>query len=153
VQHTITHLKPRAAGFALAVLLLVPATAHAGPSSDREPVQNRASFGGSKTNAAGSSIRLGGVEDAVGRPANRRPSPPTTGSGLGWRDAAIGMSILIGIALFGLWGDVAVGIVVLVVDILIGAAATLGTRRPGAPDPTCAAPVRRAVALRRTGPP
>jgi hypothetical protein len=40
------------------------------------------------------------------------------------------MSILIGIALFGLWGDVAVGIVVLVVDILIGAPATLGTRRP-----------------------
>lgn len=132
MQHTITHVKPWAAGFALAFLLLVPATAQATPSSDQEAVnavQNGASFAGSSAVAVGSSMRLAGVEDDAGQPANRRSSRAAT-PGLSWRDGAIGMGILIGFALFGLWGDVAVAAVLVGVDVLIGAAATLAPRTP-----------------------
>jgi hypothetical protein len=133
VQHKLIHLIPQAAGIALAFLLLVPATADGAPSGSQRPahaVRYRASFGGDNANAVRSSMRVVGIGDAAGRPGDQRPGRTSAGRGLGWREAAIGTGILVGIVLLGLWGDVVVGTIVVAVDALVGAAAALSARGP-----------------------
>jgi hypothetical protein len=60
---------------------------------------------------------------ASGPATERQAVAPTSQDGLGWREGAIGGAIVIGIVVFGLWGDVAVG------ALIIGAAAVLGAGR------------------------
>jgi hypothetical protein len=131
VQHKIFHVKPQVVGVGLALVLLLPATADARSGGKGEPVRtvrNPPSFE-STAIPVQTSMRRADVRDTPTRAANQRRSAATVGKGLGWREAAIGVGILLGIVLLGLWGDVVVGIVVLAVADLICGTATLVARR------------------------
>jgi hypothetical protein len=119
VNRKTIQLKLKGAGVLLAVALLVPAAAR-GASTDagvsRPAVQIPASVGARIAVAVPSSS------------VERQAGATTRQGGLGWQEAAIGGGILLGILLFGLWGDVVVGGVIFGAAVLLGLAATLATR-------------------------
>ena len=93
-----THVKLKGAAFVLALSLFAPVAAHAMSGGER-------------------------AAHASGPATERQAVAPTSQDGLGWREGAIGGAIVIGIVVFGLWGDLAVG------ALIIGAAAVLGAGR------------------------
>ena len=122
-----THVKLLGAGLALALALSAPAAAHgtsAGGEGRARAVRNTDYAQGAAVLLARASgpVRLRQIENAGARTAERAATV-TTQSGLGWREAAIGAGIVIGILLLGLWGDVAVG------AAIVGAAALPARQR------------------------
>lgn len=135
MKRTTTHMKRKGAGFAIALALLAPAAAHATATGDRGPavtVRNPVSLGGATVARSSGPVRFRPVEGAGGRVVQRQTATVTRKAGLGWHEAAIGAGIVIGILLFGLWGDVAVGTSILVVGTLLDAGAVLLARAPWA---------------------
>jgi hypothetical protein len=112
MRRQATRMKLKGAGVVLAFALLAPAGAH------------------------GASIGHAGPEQAVrnatspGETTVVAPQATTGKGGLGWHEAAVGAGVLLGIVLLGLWGDVAVGAVVVGAAAVLGAGATLVTRIP-----------------------
>ena len=147
-----THMKVKGAGLVLALAILAPAAAHGASTRYNGPeraVRTPALRGGNAVVAVRSSGRatFRRVQEA-GRPSGaKQAGTAASRGGLGWREMGIGAGILIGIFLFGLWGDVVVGAVVVAVAALAGAGATLvargtarGLRRAGSPASRVARP-------------
>jgi hypothetical protein len=111
VNPKITQRMRGGAALAVVLALLAPASALALSTGDQGPAS-----------AAPRSTAV--VGDAVAA------QPSGQGHGLGWREAAIGVAIVLGIVLFGLRGDVAVGTVIAAAAALLGAGATLVGRIP-----------------------
>jgi len=115
MNRRITHRKLVGVCLALVVALSAPAAAQAISTSDV-----------GRTRAAHDAVSAG--ELVV---SSQQQGITTTGpSGLTWAEAAVGIGIAIGILLLGLWGDVAVGAVIVGVAALVGAGARLVIRRP-----------------------
>ena len=135
MKRKTTHMKLKGAALALALALLAPAAAHGASTRYDGPeyaVRTPASPGGNTVVTVRSSgqATFRRVQDTGGRAVEQQAAAATRQGGLGWREAAIGAGTLLGILLFGLWGDVAVGAVIFGVAILLGAGATLVTRKP-----------------------
>jgi hypothetical protein len=127
MKGTMTQTKAKVAGVALALVLLAPAAAHATSKGDH------------------AARATAPVASTVAVPQGVPVATHSQGPEFGWPEATIGAGICIGILLLGLWGDVAVGAVIMGAAALVGGAATLGrstsrtlfssTRRAGAAAP------------------
>ena len=129
-------MKQKRAGLALAlvaVALSAPTAAHGQPTGDDGPARavGNVTAPAEVTAFAGrSSVRLRPVESGVGRAVGQQAVGTDVPRGLGRQEAVIGVATVIGILLFGLWGDAAVGALMAGAAAGVGAGARLVTRNP-----------------------
>lgn len=132
MKSNATQMKLKGAGLALAIALLAPAAAHGTSTGDRGPARTvrNAAFPRATMVAPRSlsPARLRQIEGAGERTG--QPVMVTRQGGFGWLDVAVAAGVLIGIVLFGLWGDVAVGALIVGVAVGLSAVAKLVSRRP-----------------------
>ena len=129
-----TRMKLKGATLTLTLALMAPAVTHGTPTGDLGISRGaqRAASPERTTLVAGRSsnaVHLHHVEGAGRRAEGHQTVSATRKAGLGWREMAIFGGILLGILLFGVWGDVAVGAVILGTASLLGGGKALVTRR------------------------
>lgn len=120
---------------ALAFALVGPAAAHATSTGGQGPERAAWSPALPAATAVVTVRSTGPVAHSQARGTARRTSEESRVAanrqgGLGWHDAAVGLGILLGVLLLGLWGDVVVGTMIMGVAALFGAGATLVSRKP-----------------------
>jgi hypothetical protein len=128
-----TRMKLKGVTLTLALALMAPAAAHGTPNGDlglSRGAQSPASPGGTTLVVRRSSSAVHLYQDGADRRAAEHLTVAATRkAGLGWRDMAIFGAILLGILLLDIWGDVAIGAVILGTAALLGAGTALVTRR------------------------
>jgi hypothetical protein len=133
VKSNATQMKLKGAGLALAIALLAPAAADGTSTGDRGPARTvrnsafpRATMVAPRSLSPARPRQIEGASERTGQ----QPVTVTRQGGFGWLDVAVAAGVLIGIVLFGLWGDVAVGALIVGVAVGLNAVAKLVTRRP-----------------------